>query len=366
MSGSIFGKNFTLSTFGESHGPAIGVIVDGCPAGLAIDHERIMQDMRRRKPGNATVSTARQEADEIEILSGIFEGQTTGTPIALLIRNTDQRSHNYDNIKSTYRPSHADYTYDMKYGIRDYRGGGRSSARETAARVAGGAIAKQFLSELGINIQAYTKSIGPIAVDANHLQLDQISQNILSMPDPIKAEEAIAYIQTLKAQKDSIGGVVECQITGVLPGIGEPVFDRLDALLGQAIMSINAVKAFEVGLGVDCTKLPGSAYNDLFYKDECGHLTKSSNHSGGILGGISDGFPIVVRAHFKPTPSIAQPQSTIDSNFENITATIEGRHDPTVVPRAVVVVEAMVALTLADAILSLTHANMSRVKKALF
>lgn len=366
MSGSIFGKNFCISTFGESHGKAIGVIVDGCPAGLSITPEYIMRDMHRRKPGNSTISTARSESDEIEILSGIFEEKTTGTPIAMLIRNTDQRSHNYDNIKNIYRPSHADYTYDMKYGIRDYRGGGRASARETAARVAGGAIAKRLLHELGIEITAYTKSIGPISVDNSTINLSHIKDNILSMPDNIKAQEAINYIAEIKKNQDSIGGVVECIVTGMFPGIGEPVFDRLDALLGSAIMSINAVKAFEVGIGTMCSSLTGSSYNDSFYINSEGQISKHTNHSGGILGGISDGSPLILRAHFKPTPSISQPQSSLTTTFKPTTLLIEGRHDPTVVPRAIVVVESMVALTLADLVLSLTHSSVDKIKKALF
>ncbi|MEG0014690.1 MAG: chorismate synthase [Cellulosilyticaceae bacterium] len=369
MSGSVFGKNFSISTFGESHGKAIGVIVDGCPSGISITLEDIMKDMVRRKPGNATISTPRKEADEVEILSGIFEGRTTGTPISLLIRNTDQRSHNYDTIKDIYRPSHADYTYDKKYGFRDYRGGGRSSARETAARVAAGAIARCFLKELGIEVIAYTKSIGPIAVEDASINLTHIKENILSMPDNLKALEAISYISEMKQAKDSIGGVVECIVTGMIPGIGDPVFDKLDALLGGAIMSINAVKAFEVGIGIGAATMQGSMYNDSFYLDDSlgstPKVSKHTNHSGGILGGISDGSPLVLRAHFKPTPSIASLQHTLNNQLEHVTAQIEGRHDPTVVPRAVVVVEAMVALTLADLLLSLTHSSIDRVKNAL-
>lgn len=364
MSGSIFGKNFSISTFGESHGKAIGVIVDGCPSSIPISLEDIMKNMRRRKPGNATISTARNEADDVEILSGIFEGKTTGTPICMMIRNTDQRSHNYDNIKDIYRPSHADYTYDQKYGFRDYRGGGRSSARETAARVAAGSIAKRFLEELGIQVIAYTKSIGPIEVPLDAIDLSHISQNILTMPNNALAEEAINYISEAKKDQDSVGGIVECIVTGMIPGIGEPVFDRLDAVLGQAIMSINAVKAFEVGSGIHSTRLKGSEYNDCFHVEN-NKVTKHTNHSGGILGGISDGDDLLLRAHFKPTPSISRPQNTIDNLFNEVTTQIEGRHDPTVVPRAVVVVESMVALSIADLILSLTHSSLDRVKKAL-
>lgn len=390
MSGSIFGKHFTISTFGESHGPAIGVIIDGCPSNIPLTKEDIMKNMDRRKPGNPQVATARKESDEIEILSGVFEGKTTGTPICLMIRNQDQRSHNYDNIKEVYRPSHADYPYDLKYENRDYRGGGRSSARETAARVAAGSIAMRLLEELGIQIQAYTKSLGPISVDNDEIDLNEIKNNPLSMPHGIKATEAIDYIAKMKAEKDSIGGIVECIVTGMPVGIGEPVFDRLDALLGQAIMSINAVKAFEIGEGINCSSMKGSLYNDTFYTtnnlghygtpDYIGHgysgykaktqlssnVHKRTNHSGGILGGLSDGSPIVFRAHFKPTPSISKPQQTITKNLENVEIAIEGRHDPTVVARAVVVVEAMAALAICDLLLRGATSRLDQVKAAYF
>ncbi|MGL4736338.1 MAG: chorismate synthase [Cellulosilyticaceae bacterium] len=365
MSGSLFGKNFTISTFGESHGPAIGVIVDGCPSNIPLTLEDIMKYMDRRKPGNAAIATARSESDTVEILSGVFEGRTTGTPIALLIRNQDQRSHNYDHIKDIYRPSHGDYPYDMKYGHRDYRGGGRSSARETAARVAGGAIALRFLDELGIHVSAYTKSIGPICVADEEYDFEECQNNLLTMPHKEKAQAAFDYIQQIKADKDSIGGAVECVVTGVPAGIGEPMFDKLDALLGQAMMSINAVKAFEVGLGIGCTSLPGSQYNDAFYKDQSGTVTKKTNHSGGILAGLSDGDPIVLRTHFKPTPSIASQQETLDRSTNATTISIHGRHDPCVVPRGVVVVEAMAALVVADLILAATCSRVERIKLAL-
>ncbi|MGL4344175.1 MAG: chorismate synthase [Cellulosilyticaceae bacterium] len=365
MSGSLFGKNFTISTFGESHGPAIGVLIDGCPSNISLTLEDIMKSMNRRKPGNAAIATARTESDQVEILSGVFEGRTTGTPIALLIRNQDQRSHNYDHIKDVYRPSHADYCYDMKYGFRDYRGGGRSSARETAARVAGGAVAMRLLETLGVSVNAYTKSIGPIAISDDEINLSECPNNLLTMPHAQKAQEAYDYIQQIKAEQDSIGGVVECRITGLMPGVGEPMFDKLDALLGQAMMSINAVKAFEVGLGIGCSQLNGSAYNDAFYKDASGKVTKHTNYSGGILGGISDGDPVVIRAHFKPTPSIATAQTTLDTALEETTISIHGRHDPCVVPRAVVVVEAMAALVVADLLLSATTSHIDRVKAAL-
>lgn len=391
MSGSIFGKHFTISTFGESHGPAIGVIIDGCPSNIPLSKEDIMKNMIRRKPGNAKIATARKEDDEVEILSGLFEGKTTGTPICLMIRNHDQRSHNYDSIKDVYRPSHADYPYGLKYDNRDYRGGGRSSARETAARVAAGSVAMRLLDELGIHICAYTKSLGPIYVSNDEMDLNVIEDNMLSMPHIGKSIEAITYIQKIKAEKDSIGGVIECQITGMPVGVGEPVFDRLDAVLGQAIMSINAVKAFEVGIGTGCSTMKGSEYNDTFYIEDLPNPTshygeqdyeshgyggeaihnktsisvhKHTNHSGGILGGLSDGSPIILRAHFKPTPSIAQTQKTINKDLENISIAIEGRHDPTVVARAVVVVEAMAALAIADLLLCGATAKLEQVKAA--
>ncbi|MHC1748452.1 MAG: chorismate synthase [Cellulosilyticaceae bacterium] len=364
MSGSIFGKLFCISTFGESHGDAIGVIIDGCPSNISLSLEDIMKNMEKRKPGNAAISTSRKEADAVEILSGIFEGKTTGTPIALVIRNTDQRSHNYDSIKDIYRPSHGDYPYSIKYGIRDYRGGGRASARETAARVAAGSVAKRFLEELGITVTAYTRSIGPIIVSDDDFNLGDINQNILYMPNNQLADEAINYIQQIKADEDSIGGIVECTVRGLMPGIGEPVFDRLDSILGQAIMSINAVKAFEIGSGVASTTMLGSEYNDSFYADKQGHIKKHTNHSGGTLAGLSDGSDIVLRAHFKPTPSIAKTQSTINTDAEDVRINITGRHDPTVVPRGVVVVEAMAALAIADLILQGTTSNISQIKKA--
>ena len=385
MSGSIFGKHFTISTFGESHGPAIGVIIDGCPSNIPLSKEDIMKNMIRRKPGNAKIATARKEDDEVEILSGLFEGKTTGTPICLMIRNNDQRTSNYDNIKDVYRPSHADYPYSLKYDNRDYRGGGRASARETATRVAAGSVAIRFLEELGIHFKAYTKALGPISVTDEEINLNEVNNNLLSMPHATKADEAIHYIQQMKAEKDSIGGVIECRITGMPVGIGEPVFDRLDAILGQAIMSINAVKAFEVGAGIACTHMKGSEYNDAFYTEtaphygEKGHEThgypgthykiapivhKRTNHSGGILGGLSDGSPIIFRAHFKPTPSIASVQHTINTSLENVAISIEGRHDPTVVARAVVVVEALAALAIADLLLQGTTSKIEQVKAA--
>lgn len=360
MSGSIFGKMFRIATFGESHGEALGVTIDGCPSNIPISLEDIMKNMNRRKPGNKAVATTRQEADAVEILSGVFEGKTTGTPIALLIRNTNQKSHDYSKIKDVYRPSHADYTFDQKYGIRDYRGGGRSSGRETAARVAAGSIAKLFLKELGIEVKAYTRSIGPIEVTSEDFNLDEAYSNPVNMPSNKIAEEALDYIANARAQKDSVGGTVECIITGVKPGIGETVFDKLDATLAYAIMGIGGVKAFEVGSGTQASKMLGSNYNDAFYMNDA-KVGKRTNHSGGILGGMSDGTEIFLRAHFKPTPSIARPQQTITTDLEETTIEITGRHDPVIVPRAVVVVESMAAIALADLILCDLGANMNQI-----
>ena len=362
MSGSLFGKNFRLSTFGESHGPALGAIIDGCPSNIPLSLEDIMKNMNRRKPGNPKVATARQETDQVEILSGIFEGKTTGPPIALLIRNMDQKSHDYSNIQNIYRPSHADYTFDQKYGFRDYRGGGRSSGRETVARVAGGAIALAFLHELGIKVTAYTRSIGPVMVPEAEIDYSQILLNPVNMPHAKKAEEALDYIAKARSLKDSVGGTIECVVDGLKPGMGEPVFDKLDALLAYAIMGIGGVKAFEVGAGIEAAKLLGSQYNDSFYMED-GSVHKKTNHSGGVLGGISDGSPLCIRAHFKPTPSISQKQETITTSFENTTLEIQGRHDPVIVPRAVVVVESMVALTLADLLMSQLTSNIDTIKK---
>ncbi|MBE6021977.1 MAG: chorismate synthase [Cellulosilyticum sp.] len=362
MSGSIFGKMFRISTFGESHGTALGVVVDGCPSNIPITLEDIMKNMNRRKPGNGQIGTTRKEADEVEILSGIFEGKTTGTPIALLIRNTNQRSGDYGKIKEVYRPSHADYTFDQKYGIRDYRGGGRSSGRETAARVAAGSIAKLFLDQLGIKVTAYTRSIGSVRVNDEDFNLFETSQNPVTMPSNETAQKALELIAKARQAKDSIGGTIECMVTGLKPGIGETVFDKLDASLAYAVMGIGGVKAFEIGEGIHASTMYGSEYNDGFTMKD-GKVTKTSNHSGGILGGMSDGSDILIKAHFKPTPSIARTQQTITTTLEDTTIEITGRHDPVIVPRAVVVVESMVALTLADLILCDLGANIENIKK---
>lgn len=361
MAGSSFGTIFKITTWGESHGPALGVVVDGCPAGLELCEEDIQKQLNRRKPGSSKFSTPRKEGDEVEILSGVFEGKTTGTPISLLIRNTSQRSKDYSEIASYYRPGHADYGFDEKYGFRDYRGGGRSSGRETAARVAAGAIAMKLLQTFGISVNAYSLSIGPVKIDPQKFDLKQALENEVCMPDADAAVKAAEYLSSCMAETDSVGGVVECRINGVRPGIGEPVFDKLDANLGKALFSIGAVKGVEIGDGFKVSEMKGSQNNDPFVMKD-GIVCKKSNHSGGILGGMSDGSEIVVRAAFKPTPSIAKPQETVNRSGENIEVSIHGRHDPIIVPRAVVVVESMCALTLVDLMLSNMTARMDYIK----
>lgn len=351
MAGSTFGTVFRMMTWGESHGKGVGVTIDGCPAGLPLCEADIQQYLDRRKPGQSKFTTARQEGDLVEILSGVFEGKTTGTPIALMVRNQDQRSHDYSAIMDVYRPGHADFGFDEKYGFRDYRGGGRSSGRETIGRVAAGAVAVKLLAQYGITVTAYTKSIGEFEVQPSRFDIKVRDENRLYMPDVVAASEAVEWLERLMAQKDSAGGVVECVIDGVPAGVGEPVFDKLDACLAKAVMSIGAVKGFEIGDGFAAARSCGSVNNDAFYTDEDGVVRKRTNHSGGILGGMSDGSEIILRAAFKPTPSIAQPQQTVDRNGENVEISIKGRHDPIVVPRAVVVVEAMAALTVADLLL---------------
>lgn len=362
MAGSTFGRQFTITTFGESHGKTIGVVIDGCPAGLSLCETDIQTYLDRRKPGASRFSTQRREPDEVEILSGVFEGRTTGTPICLMVPNTSQRSADYDEIASYYRPGHADYTYDQKYGFRDYRGGGRSSGRETIGRVAAGAVAARILKELGIEVCAFTRSIGPVSIDDSRFDRQAILQTPTCMPDWEASRKAEEYLSDLMAQKDSAGGVIECQITGVPTGIGEPVFDKLDARLAAAVMSIGAVKAVEIGDGTAVSKLTGSQNNDAFYADESG-IHKKTNHAGGILGGISDGEPIVLRAHIKPTPSIFQKQETIGRDGQNRVVTIKGRHDPVIVPRAVVVVECMASLALLDLLMANLSARMDGILK---
>jgi len=360
MAGSVFGKCFTITTWGESHGPALGVVVDGCPAGLPLSKEDIQVWLNRRKPGQTSISTPRKEADEVRILSGVFEGRTTGTPVSLMIENTSQKSSDYSEIASYYRPGHADYTFDQKYGFRDYRGGGRSSARETAGRVAAGAIAAKLLKEMGIELCAYTKSIGPVMISEENFEKEAILNTPTSMPDYEASKRAEEYLKTCMAEKDSSGGIIECRISGMPAGIGEPVFRKLDAALAQAILSIGAVKAFEIGDGFKTATARGSENNDAFVMAD-GKVTKKTNHAGGILGGISDGSEILFRAYIKPTPSIFQKQQTVNQKGENITVEIKGRHDPVIVPRAVVVVEAMAALTITDLLFENMYARADRI-----
>ncbi|CRZ34736.1 chorismate synthase [Herbinix hemicellulosilytica] len=363
MSGSIYGKCFTISTWGESHGEGYGVVIDGCPAGLPLDESQIQAYLKRRKPGQSKFSTPRKEEDKVRILSGVFEGKTTGTPISLIVFNENQRSSDYSDIASYYRPGHADYTYDMKYGFRDYRGGGRSSGRETISRVAAGAIASAILKELGITVYAYTKSIGPVTIEYQKCRKEFSMQNPLYMPDLEAAKKAEEYIMEKQAENDSVGGVIECIVTGMPPGIGEPVFDKLDAALAKAVMSIGAVKGVEIGDGFQVTTRTGSENNDPFAYDQNKRLIKLTNHAGGILGGLSDGSEIILRAAIKPTASIGRPQRTANKNNENIEIQIVGRHDPIIVPRAVVVVESMVAITLVDFLFQGMTARMDRIKE---
>lgn len=352
MAGNSFGEIFRITTFGESHGVALGVIIDGCPAGLKIDTHFIQAELDRRKPGQSNIVTQRKEADEFEILSGIFEGETQGTPIGIIIRNEDQKSKDYEHIKDNFRPSHADFTYHTKYGSRDYRGGGRSSARETAVRVAAAAIAKQLLKYFNIEIQAYVSKVGTIAVEKNYTELDlsKTENNIVRCPDEATAEKMIELIKEVKKDGDTIGGLVTCVIKGVPVGLGEPVFDRLHADLGKAMLSINAAKGFEYGSGFAGTTLRGSQHNDAFYNDNNVIKTKT-NHSGGVQGGISNGMDIYFNVAFKPVATIMKAQDSVDKDGNDATVMGKGRHDPCVLPRAVPIVEAMAALVLADHLL---------------
>ena len=361
MAGSSFGSIFRITTWGESHGAGLGVVVDGCPAGLPLCEEDIQIFLNRRKPGQSKFATPRKEDDTVEILSGVFEGKTTGTPISMLVRNTSQRSSDYSEIASYYRPGHADYTFDEKYGFRDYRGGGRSSGRETIGRVAAGAVASKLLATLGISLTTYTRSIGPVTIKT--FDRTQIEQNKLYMPDADAAAEASAYLLHCMKEQNSSGGIVECIVNGLPAGLGDPVFEKLDANLGKAILSIGAVKAFEIGDGMAVASATGRSNNDPFLPGENGAIRKASNHAGGVLGGISDGSPLILRAAIKPTPSIASFQDTVNKQGEPISVSIKGRHDPIIVPRAVVVVESMTALVLADALLLNMTATMDNVKK---
>jgi len=352
MAGNSFGDIFKITTFGESHGVALGVIIDGCPAGLKIDTAFIQAELDRRKPGQSSIVTQRKEADEFEILSGIFEGVTQGTPIGIIIRNEDQKSKDYEHIKDNFRPSHADYTYHEKYGVRDYRGGGRSSARETAVRVAAAAIAKQLLKNYGIEINAYVSRVGDIAVNKHYTELDlsKIENTIVRCPDTATAEKMIELIKEVIKDGDTIGGWVSCVIKGMPVGLGEPVFDRLHADLGKAMLSINAAKGFEYGSGFDGVTLRGSQHNDAFYNDN-GIIKTKTNHSGGIQGGISNGMDIYFNVAFKPVATIVHAQESVDKDGNSTTVTGRGRHDPCVLPRAVPIVEAMAALVIADHLL---------------
>ncbi len=358
MAGSTYGTIFKIMTWGESHGAGIGVVVDGCPAGIPLDREDIQRALDRRKPGQNRYTTQRSEGDLVCILSGVFEGKTTGTPIALEVRNEDQRSKDYSQIAECYRPGHADYSFDAKYGFRDYRGGGRSSGRETIGRVAAGAIAQKLLSMLGIQITAYVKEIGGIS--AKKIDLEEIERNPLRMPDAEAARMASQLLSERMAGKDSAGGVIECVVTGLPAGIGDPVFEKLDANLAKAMLSIGAVKGFEMGDGFAAAASSGSQNNDSFSVQN-GRICKKTNHAGGTLGGISDGSDLVFRAAFKPTPSIASLQETVTRDQEPISLCIHGRHDPVIVPRAVVVVESMAALTIADALLSNMTSRVDRI-----
>lgn len=392
MAGSSFGTIFRVTTFGESHGIGLGAVVDGCPTGIPITEEIIQSYLDLRRPGQTKYSTPRKEQDKIRILSGVFEGKTTGTPILLLAENETQRSQDYSEIASYYRPGHADFTFDEKYGFRDYRGGGRSSGRETLGRVAAGAIAIEFLKKLGIEICAYTKSIGEVSCEKNDYisnltednretestLFDRISRKGLEklradkllsplyMPDADASALAEDTLNKAMSEQDSLGGIIECVVSGMPTGIGEPVFDKLDASLAKAMLSIGAIKGFELGAGFSVAGMKGSENNDAFVADTTASgtsLRKATNHAGGILGGISDGSDILFRVAIKPTPSIAAEQNTVNKSGEEIAVSVKGRHDPVIVPRAVVVVEAMTALTIADALLVNMGTQVGKVKE---
>lgn len=353
MAGNTIGKIFCVTTFGESHGPAIGVVIDGCPANFQLNLEHIQQQLDRRKPGQSKITSARKESDTFEIISGLFEGKTTGHPLTFIIRNQDAQSKDYEYVKDTFRPSHADYTYTQKYGIRDHRGGGRSSARETATRVIAGAVAQQFLAKSGLKINAYVSQVGKIYLDKNYVELDlnSIESNIVRCPDETVANKMIEYITDLKTKGDTCGGVISCVVQNVPVGLGEPVFDKLHADLAKAIMSINAVHGFEYGSGFAGAAMLGSDHNDVPLPSPLGEgsgVRTSTNNSGGIQGGISNGMDIYFRVAFKPVATILQSQQTVNTQGEEVTLQNRGRHDPCVVPRAVPIVEAMCALVLFD------------------
>ncbi|MBQ9593344.1 MAG: chorismate synthase [Lachnospiraceae bacterium] len=361
MAGSTIGTCFRVTTWGESHGPAVGAVIDGCPAGLALSEETIQKYMDRRRPGASAFASARQEKDAVEILSGVLEGRTTGTPVSLLVRNADARPEDYRETASCYRPGHADYTYEMKYGVRDWRGGGRASGRETAARVAAGAVAEELLRELGVSLRTFVRSIGPVTVPEEACDWAFAQESPLRMPDRESEARAEAYVRETAACGDSAGGVVECRISGVPAGIGEPVFQKLDAALAGALMSVGAVKGVEIGDGFAAAGALGSENNDAFACED-GRIRKETNHAGGILGGISDGDVIVLRAAVKPTPSIAKEQRTVRADGEPVMLQAAGRHDPVIAPRAAAVVQAMAAIVLADEMLCGMHARLEDVR----
>ncbi len=353
MPANTFGQLFRITTFGESHGTALGVTIDGCPAGLALDLEQIQNELNRRKPGQSKIVTQRKEPDEFEILSGFFEGKTTGTPIALLFRNKEQRSKDYSHIKDKYRPSHADFTWQEKFGHRDYRGGGRSSARETVARVAAGAIAKQLLALQNISVQAYVSQVGTLKLNTPYQDLDlsKTEDNPVRCPDPEMAAKMEQLIREVRKDGDTIGGITQCVIKGLPIGLGEPVFDKLHADLAKAMMSINAAKGFEYGSGFEGVLMRGSQHNDRFIQNEQGRIITKSNHSGGIQGGISNGMDVYFKVAFKAVATIMQDQQSVDKDGKEVTVSGKGRHDPCVLPRAVPIVEAMAALTIVDHLL---------------
>jgi chorismate synthase len=352
MAGNSFGTLFKVTTFGESHGPLIGVVIDGCPAGLKIDESFIQTQMDKRKPGQSRLTTQRKESDQARIVSGVFEGVTTGTPLTALIENEDNRSKDYNHIADKFRPSHADFTYQQKYGHRDYRGGGRSSARETAARVFAGAVAQLFLREHGLEVSAYVSQVGDVVCAKPYTELDlaKTYANMVHCPDEASAEKMTALIDQTRKDGDTVGGIVTGVVRGCPVGLGEPVFDRLHADLGKAMLSINACKGFEIGSGFAGVSLRGSAHNDAFITD-AGTVRTTTNHSGGVQGGISNGMDIYFRVAFKPVATIMKSQSTVNEKFEAVTIEGRGRHDPCVVPRATSIVEAMAAITLADHLL---------------
>lgn len=367
MAGSSFGTIFRITTWGESHGSGIGVMIDGCPAGIPLSKEWVQTYLNRRRPGQTRYSTPRKEDDSVTIESGVFDGLTTGTPIAMVVYNETQRSSDYSELASYYRPGHADFTFDAKYGFRDYRGGGRSSGRETIGRVAAGAVACALLKELGITVTAYTKVIGPITATPVSLDIPSLIEerdaSPLFLPGKEASDAAEEYLKNTMKQLDSAGGIIECIISGCPAGLGDPVFEKLDANLAKAIFSIGAVKGFEIGSGFSCATANGSENNDAFLGVKDGRAKKATNHAGGILGGISDGSEIILRAAIKPTPSIFREQQTIRRDGTPVSVQIKGRHDPVIVPRAVVVVESMAALTVTDALLLNMSARIDRIRE---